>query len=511
MLSDMVHRGPDESGVFQDENVTLGMNRLAITGINDYGYVPFRYKNLTLVFNGEIYNYKELKKILIDKYNISFSTNTDSEVLIKLWSVFETKALQMIEGMYSFSIYNSKTNLIYLIRDIAGQKPLYYFKYGKKIVFASEAKAIFKNVKNISLVDKSKLRFYEAFQHTLNDTLYSNLQQVPAAHYLKIDVNTLKIELINYWKPSFNFLDGSEDDLIDEFCFLLKKSIEEVTQTEVNYGLYLSRGIDSQTINKFHKFENTFFFDREKDWGKDFFEKLPEVVKTLDFPVGSLSSYPLYKLAESAAKKKVKVIISGEGSDELLGGYVRYLPCLKVNEVYETFPTYTTLFNKGLRNGFDVFSRLTCRNDDLEFVQSLVNEIRKDTPDLLSCMQFFDFKFILPSLLQMGDRCASHFSLENRCPFLNRGLIDFCFNLPITLKVKGFDQKYIMRKIAKKHKINIENEKTGLTIKFNDYLHRNDYNRDSYFSILNYVWLSQFRTNKKLEKSEEALYSFDSI
>ena len=173
----------------------------------------------------------------------------------------------------------------------------------RKIVFASEAKAIFKNFKNISLVDKSKLRFYEAFQHTLNNTLYSNLKQVPAAHYLKINVNTLKIELINYWKPSFNFLDGSEDDLIDEFSFLLKKSIAEVTQTEVNYGLYLSKGIDSQTINKFHKFENT-FFDREKDWGKDFFQKLPEVVKTLDFPVGSLSSYPLYKLAESAAKKK---------------------------------------------------------------------------------------------------------------------------------------------------------------------------------------------------------------
>ena len=132
MLLDMVHRGPDESGVFEDQNVSLGMNRLAITGINDYGYVPFRYKNLTLVFNGEIYNYKELKKLLINKHNISFATNTDSEVLVKLWSIFETKALQMIEGMYAFSIYNSKTKLIYLIRDIAGQKPLYYFKYGKK-------------------------------------------------------------------------------------------------------------------------------------------------------------------------------------------------------------------------------------------------------------------------------------------------------------------------------------------------------------------------------------------
>jgi asparagine synthase (glutamine-hydrolysing) len=299
----------------------------------------------------------------------------------------------------------------------------------------------------------------------------------------------------SYWEPSFEVL-SNDDQVIrgEQFGYLLSESVKRITSCEVPYGLYLSKGVDSQVINALGSFDKTYYFDRDEDWGEDFYKNFSKISQILDFPVGSLSSYPLYKLAERASLSGVKVVVSGEGSDEILGGYVRYLPISSLDDVYNNFPSYQRLFNKALGSRELQFAKISCRNDDVDFVMHLIEECRAKTSDMLTCMQYFDFKYVLPSLLQMGDRMASNFSLENRCPFLDKDLIEYAFSLPKIDKINQHNQKAILRNMAHRLGVKTEKEKTGLTIKFNVYMHRNDWNRDNYFSNLNYEWLLGVRS-----------------
>jgi len=497
LLSSMVHRGPDETGFFSSVHkpVSIGMNRLSITGIHDLNRCPYVCDGFVISFNGEIYNYRELRSSLQREKAEVFETQTDTEVLLKLWKHYGEKCLDKLNGMFAFAIYDTKKNLLYLARDIAGQKPLYYYKINhQQIIFASEAKAIYNALPNLEFVEGESLRFYEAFQHNLSGTLFKNLNQVAAASIMKIDCETLNFEVKPYWEPNFEVAANVNlDARAAQFEYLLIESVKKITACEVPYGIYLSKGVDSQVINALGSFDKTFYFDRDEEWSDDFYKNFNKISQILDFPVGSLSSYPLFKLAEKASANGVKVVVSGEGSDEILGGYVRYLPIASLDDIYNNFPSYKRLFDKALGFREMQFAKISCRNDDVEFVLSLVEECRAKTPDMLSCMQYFDFKYVLPSLLQMGDRMASNFSLENRCPFLDRDLIEYSFSLPKIDKISHFDQKAILRRLAYKLGVETEKEKTGLTIKFNVYMHRNDWNRDNYFSNLNYEWLLGIR------------------
>ena len=493
LLATMNHRGPDETGIFSASTcpVSIGMNRLSITGVNDIDHCPFIADSLVISFNGEIYNYRELRSELIKTKNEVFKTQTDTEVLLKLWKHYGKDCLNRLNGMFAFAIYDIKSNFLFMARDIAGQKPLYYYQNQNQILFASEAKSIYKALPNLDFVDVENLRFYEAFQHNLNGSLFKNLYQVPAASLMSINCNTLDILIEQFWEPNFSNVDcATEEERGEKFQYLLENSIGRIVPSEVPYGLYLSKGVDSQVINALNSFDNTYYFDREEDWRDDFYKNFNKISRILDFPVGSLSSYPLYKLAEKASGDGMKVVISGEGSDEILGGYVRYLATSSLDDIYKNFPSYKRLFDRSLGSSELQFAKITCRNDDVDFVLDLVKKCRSATPDMLTCMQYFDFKYIFPSLLQMGDRMASNFSIENRCPFLDRELIDFCFRLPKTDKIEGFNQKSILKKLARKLNVQTEKEKTGLTIKFNVYMHRNDWNREGYFNSLNYEWLS---------------------
>jgi len=498
LLVSMVHRGPDETGIFSSDNkpISIGMNRLSITGIHDFNHCPFVSDGLVLSFNGEIYNFRELRSLLQSEKGEVFETQTDTEVLLKLWKHYGERCLDKLNGMFAFAIYEVEKNLLYLVRDIAGQKPLYYYKGDKQqIIFASEAKAIYRALPNLEFVDGEDLRFYEAFQHNLTGSLFKGLNQVAAASFIKVDCESHDFEVKSYWEPSFEVL-SNDDQVIrgEQFGYLLSESVKRITSCEVPYGLYLSKGVDSQVINALGSFDKTYYFDRDEDWGEDFYKNFSKISQILDFPVGSLSSYPLYKLAEKASLNGVKVVVSGEGSDEILGGYVRYLPISNLDDVYNNFPSYQRLFNKALGSRELQFAKISCRNDDVDFVMHLIEECRAKTSDMLTCMQYFDFKYVLPSLLQMGDRMASNFSLENRCPFLDKDLIEYAFSLPKIDKINQHNQKAILRNMAHKLGVKTEKEKTGLTIKFNVYMHRNDWNRDNYFSNLNYEWLLGVRS-----------------
>lgn len=488
MLFTQKHRGPDQSGYFCQGKINIGMGRLKIVDINNKNLCPYEDKNIVLTFNGEIYNYLELKKILI-KRGHKFFTKSDIEVLAKSWIEWEYSMFDKIIGMFAFALFDKNKQKIILARDIAGEKPLYYIKKNNIFSFASEAKAL-KNIYDLK-INKNDI-FYKNFQHCLTTTLWKDLYELPAAHYLEYNIKNHKIKINEYWKLKKTKI--FYNDINAQFEELLTNSIKLRTANEVPYGLYYSKGVDSTLISALHKFENKFYFNDNKNWKKEFDKKISKICYHLDFPVGSLSSFPLWKLAEMA-QKKVKVVLSGEGADEIFGGYVRYLPIAREWELNKNFPSYKFLFNKFYPNFLDGFSKITLRNKDHNYVKELFKPIFESFDDPINAMGYCDFKFVMPSLLQMGDRMASAFGIENRCPFLDKNIINFGFNLKPNYKINNLNQKILLKVLLeKKGKLNlIEKEKKGLSIKFNQWFKRNDWDRTHYFSVLNKTWSKKFK------------------
>ncbi len=476
------HRAPDENNYFLFNNLSLGMGRLKIIDLVSKNLCPYQEDEFVLCYNGEIYNYLELRDELKNKWE--FKTDSDTEVLLKSWREWGFKMFSKLNGMFSFCIFDKKKNKLILARDIAGEKPLYYYVKGRKFAFASELKGL---TETLNLEPTKDNKFFINFQHCLNQTLWKNTFQVPAANYLIYDLNSNKYQIKEYWtikKRKINLKTVNE-----EFEELLKKSIKLRIRSDVPLGIFQSDGLDSNILAKLHKFNFSFYFDDNGNWKKDFFKNIDKVTYHLDLPVGSLSSYPLYKLAERA-RKKVKVIVSGEGADEIFGGYVRYLPISRQWELEKSFKSYKYLFQKFYSSYLDSFSRITCRSEDYEFVRNEIKKYFNMFDDPINAMGYADFKLILPSLLQMGDRMSSSFGIENRCPYLDKNLIEFGFSLPASFKIKNLEQKILIRNLAKRLKLKkvLNIEKKGLTIKFNKWFKRNDWNRDYYFQLLFKKW-----------------------
>ena len=488
MLEIMRHRAPDDKGIFQDENITLGMGRLKILDLKSENLCPYINEHLALSFNGEIYNFKVIRKEL-ENLGYVFKTQSDTEVLALAWHKWGTKVFSKLNGMFAFAIYDKRINRLYLSRDIAGEKPLYYIQKNNKLYFASEAKAL---VKNLNLI-KQVPEMYNATQHCLNETLFKDLFQVPSASFLEYDLKREKvIGIREYWSLKRKKINLKTHE--EELDFLLKKSIKLRTNCDVDYGLYYSKGIDSSLISTYHNFKSKIYFNDQLNWKKDFLNNIKKIVYHLDFPVGSLSSYPLWKLAEKSKKKNIKVILSGEGADEIFGGYVRYMPVYASWKLKNNFASYTPLFDKYFLNYLDGFSNITVRNENSQIIKEKMKPIFEMFEDPINAMGYFDFKYVMPSLLQMGDRMSSAFGIENRCPFLDKEIIEFGFNLPPEIKIKNFNQKNILRALLKKRGLSkpLDLEKKGLTILYNKWFNQKDWNRTGYFDFLNSKWKNIF-------------------
>jgi asparagine synthase (glutamine-hydrolysing) len=247
MLKTMIHRSPDEIGFYKNENISIGMGRLSILDLKSKNLCPFETKKLVLSFNGEIYNYKDLRNIL-KKIGYKFYTSSDTEVLAYAWEEWGTKSFDKIKGMFAFAIYDKTKNCLYLARDIPGEKPLYYSNKNNKLYFASEAKAI----KEILNTKKIKDKFFETFQHCLNTTLWKDIYQVPAAHYVKYDIRSKKFSVTEYWKLKKRKI--YKKDASQELEHLIEKSVKLCTQADVNYGIYSSKGIRFYTAINFSQF-----------------------------------------------------------------------------------------------------------------------------------------------------------------------------------------------------------------------------------------------------------------
>lgn len=418
-LIKIAHRGPDDNGMLSLKGFVLGMVRLKIVDLESDGLCPYQEDNFACVFNGEIYNHNELRLELQTKGWV-FRTRSDTEVLVKAYRQWGKQAIDRFNGMFAFAI--SDGNTILLARDIAGEKPLYYKE--KSFEFASEAKA-----------------------------LGFDCQELSPASYLIYDIKAERIiESKEYWVPRLRVI--APKTAVDELESLLNTSVLLRTRTDVPCGLYRSNGIDSTLLSTFHDFEHQFTYtDGDKD---EFIRIFPKILYHLDYPITSFSPYCLWKLAEMASKK-VKVVISGEGADELFGGYVRYILPHFNHEARKQFPSYQSMFSPAESVGIAGWK---------------------------------EFRGNMRELLRQGDRMAAAFGMENRCPFLDKDVIEFAFSLPDNLKIQGTETKILLRRLLEKRLPSYTHiEKHGLTAPVNEWIGSNNgFGKDDYMKYQRNIW-----------------------
>jgi len=355
MLQSIKHRGPDDNGIYESENFSLGHVRLSILDLTPHGHQPMVFENLVMVYNGEVYNFKEIKKEL-ESIGYNFSSNTDSEVILKAYHKWGIKAVDKFIGMFAIAIYDKNLQTITLIRDRVGVKPLYYYFDDKDFVFSSELKPIMKYKKDL-IIDKNSL--YEFFQFgyiSSNLSIFKNCFKLPAGHYCVYDIKTMTLNIKEYWSilPFFQKekFQKTEKELVDELENLLIDSFKYRMVSDVPIGVFLSGGIDSSIVaailqkhyGNIHTFtigfkeekynEATYAKEVAKYIGTTHTERflsldeakeiLNNFVNIYDEPFGDSSGIPTTLVSQVAKEAGVKVVLSADGGDEIFCGYERY-------------------------------------------------------------------------------------------------------------------------------------------------------------------------------------------
>jgi asparagine synthase (glutamine-hydrolysing) len=503
MADSLKHRGPDDKGFFFDDNVALGNTRLSIIDVIG-GHQPIHNEdsNIWIVFNGEIYNFKELRPEL-QKRGHEFYTNSDTEVIVHAYEEWAENCVNEFNGMWAFALWDSKKKQLFLSRDRMGIKPLYYFSDENHFVFASEIKA--------TLLDRAVPEtpndrvIYEYLVHGLHDdtqeTFFSQIKRLLPAHNLLL--NESGIRIAKYWdinciNKEIESSQSNDNVYAKEFLELFRDSIKHQLISEVPLGTCLSGGLDSSsivvivnqllTLNKdvakivgehqktftacFEdrkidekkyveeiiartKAEKNFVFPRSRELWKD----LRNFVYHQDEPCMGSSVYAQWCVMRLASRK-VKVLLDGQGGDELLAGYVPYYSLL-LRKLWKDRKIGN--FAKELLLSLDLMSPYIMRfvtsssySKQLEREKKLLNddflhefnEIHKDNPqyeDLPELLKNEIIKASLPRLLRYEDRNSMAFSVEARVPFLDHRLIEYVFSLPITQRLKNGWTKYILR------------------------------------------------------------------
>lgn len=531
MLEAINHRGPDDQGYYQDNHISIGMRRLSIIDL-DHGHQPIfnEDKSLVLVFNGEIYNYQILRAKLISLGHI-FTTNSDSEVIIHGFEQYGKDIVNHLRGMFAFAIYNLHTNELFIARDIFGIKPLFYCQVDTQLIFASEIKALFKHPKIKKEFNPKCLSGYLSFQYNpLEETFYRDIYQLLPGHYLEFN-QTLKIT--KYFNFDFNIDHQlNEAKAIDQLSSILQNSIDSHLLSDVEMGSFLSGGIDSSYLVANSNIKQTFSVgfqegncneiplakqlcqhlkinNHHKIISKqEFFDTIPTMLEILDEPVADPSIIPLYHLTELASQH-VKVVLSGEGSDELFGGYNIYQTPLSLKPMQLIpFSWRKKLKNaliksnhefKGkeylIRSGQTIEERFIgnafiFHYDEIE--QLLKPKLPKYAPqtitlpyyqdvtnyDDITKMQYIDLNFWLKGdILRKADHISMANSLEVRVPFLDKEVWQIASKLPVNLRVNKKETKSLFRKVATNSlpQNNSERKKLGFPVPLNQWFKEKEY------------------------------------
>lgn len=496
MSDSLVHRGPDDSGIYSDDKAGLVHRRLSIIDLSPEGRQPMANEDdtLWLVFNGEIYNYMELRDELANLGH-TFRTKTDSEVIIHAFEEWGHECLNRFNGMWSFAIWNIKKKELFCARDRVGIKPFYYSYTDTGIIFASEIKALCKNHQTGKMVNDEKLIAFLKWglSDYDNETMFEGILQLPPGHFMRITDDSAEIN--SYWNPNPSkeavSINISDNELSQNFLCLLSDSVKLHLRSDVPVGTCLSGGLDSSTItaiiNKIKKDEetsseissaqNTFsavFSDKRFDESefidiavkssdvaahyirpspKQLWDDIDHLIYSNDEPFMQLTLYSQYCVMREISKN-VKVVLDGQGADELLGGYIAYFYCHIKDLLISGHPL------RAISEGFGVVRH---HRSFIEYAvkQFFVRKQRRglikgeEIPlkryqgslnDALNC----DLKSTnLPYLLHWEDRTSMAFSVEARVPFLDYRVIEFLTSLPADQKIRKGITKFILRKSIK--------------------------------------------------------------
>lgn len=503
MIDAIKHRGPDREGYWLHKNVGIGHTRLSIIDISEAASQPMLSgnDNFVLSYNGEIYNYKEIRSEL-ESLGIQFNTQSDSEVLLKALIFWREKSLIKLNGMFAFAFYDKKQESLLIARDRYGIKPLYYSLQNHFFSFASEQKAIKARVGYKSNFDKEGLYEYLTFQNFFTSkTLESDIKLLPAGHFIHINSKTSFVSKpIQYWDFHFSQprTPAAEQEYLEELDRLFTQSVKRSLVSDVEIGAYLSGGMDSGSIatlaarelTKLKTFTVGFdlasasgielgFDEREKARAisnliqsehyefvlkaGDMEKSLPTLVRHLEEPrVGQ--SYPNLFAAELASRQ-VKVVLSGSGGDELFGGYPwRYFQAA-YSQNFESFIDEYYLYWQRLLsfaelkallkpiwqdvshiNPFEIFQNVfSSHQNSLESPQDYINH-----------SFYFEAKTFLHGLFVVEDKLGMAYGLETRLPFMDNDLVEFAMSLPVELKVRNLKQRLIVdeNSIGKKKHLN---------------------------------------------------------
>lgn len=536
MADRIKHRGPDDAHYYIDDGIALGFRRLSIIDLEG-GRQPILNEDgsLVLLFNGEIYNYQELREELIKAGHV-FTTKTDSETILHGYEEYGKKILDRLRGMFAFIIWNKNTKELFGARDIFGIKPFYYYKKGKEFMFGSEIKSFLSHPNFEKELDEDMIPLYLSYEYSPDErTIFKNVFKLPGAHCFTYKNGELKVE--RYYKIEYKIEDDkSLEYWVDAITKEFTESVSMHQIADVEVGCFLSSGVDSsyvvKEISKGTKKVKTFSVGYEEEkyselpYAQDFsnvigvpniankvsadefFDAVPEIQYYMDEPLPNPSEIPLYFLAKSA-RRYVKVVLSGEGADELFGGYPMYLagghfdhyshkvprPVRKVlgtvakhcpnfkgknflvrgaMEPYQRFMRANYVFQSAERQKF--LKRPIASKVPEEYSKRYFNEVSNlDEPTQL---QYVDMHtWMIYDILLKADRMSMANSLELRVPFLDKKMLELSTRIPSRYRAANETTKIALRGAAIKQlpERTANKKKLGFPVPLNDWLREDKY------------------------------------
>jgi asparagine synthase (glutamine-hydrolysing) len=523
MADTISYRGPDDEGHFIDGPVGFFHKRLSIIDLVS-GRQPMKNGSTCVVFNGEIYNYVELRESL-KELGHSFLTSSDTEVILRMYQEYGLEFVHKLNGMFAFLLYDGEKGRVIAARDHFGIKPLYYYLGREHLLFASEIKAILKHPSAAAEPDYDSIKDYLTFQYVLGDaTLFKGIRKLLPGHFLVIDLKSMDTRILKFWEPSFTVdTHHTEEYFAYELRRLLEDTVRIQMRSDVPVGTYLSGGMDSSIVTllaastcngkriktftgAFHEgpqFDET-AYAREvaSRCGAEMFEVyptedefvdlLPRLVYHMDEPMAGPGLFPQY-IVSRLASQEVKVVLGGQGGDEIFGGYARFViayleQALKgaifenneegehivslesilpnLSSLTQYIPMLRAFWSKDTFEPMErrYFCLIDRSNGDLglltdDFRKSYKQEEifcrfqqvfnRPDTQSYYNKMVQYDMVASLPALLHVEDRVSMAVSLESRVPLLDHRIVDLVTTMPPRMKFKGAEMKYILKKAVR--------------------------------------------------------------
>ena len=572
MNRELSHRGSDDSGLFverfKDDFVHLAHNRLSILDISQNAHQPFvsDCKRFVIVYNGEVYNFRDIKEELV-KLGYFFRSKSDTEVILYAYKEWGVKCIEKFIGMFAFCIYDKKEGTLFLARDRAGVKPLYFYDGGGEFVFASEIKAFHKNPSFIKELNEDVLPFYMRFGYVPSkNSIFKNLYKLEQGCYMLYDIASNKYEIKRYWSAIEEYkkekFQKSEEEIERELEEILYEAAAFRMIADVDVGIFLSGGYDSSFIaailqRNYDTKLNTFsigFEEKEFDESsyaeniakylgtkhQNHFIKKKELVDIAlnlpfiyDEPFADDSTIPTVALS-SFARNGVKVVLSGDGGDEVFCGYSKYsalyplanslkknalkllvglLPDLSVEGINSLLPQ--NLKNRNITDKYDKFKRaVNSENLSQMFINASSNISQKELNDILfvskfipSSFKYFDdikdlnfldqmmaidyITYLSDNSLVKVDRASMSFSLEAREPLIDHRIVEYLSKIPVSIKYKNKNKKYLLKKILHKYipKEKLQRPKSGFQPPLERWLRRE-------LSFLVDIYLDETRIKK---------------